>query len=374
MKKLQVLTLALSTLLVMSCSSSTEPEPPVTPPTTPPSDNWPTENLRVVRGGLSFPWEILWGKDDHIWMTERGGRISKLDPKTGTTVFSTQINEVVSRGEGGMLGMVHHPDFLTNGFIYVVYNYERSGTYTEKVVRFRFANNALTDQTTILDNIPAASIHNGSRLWITADNKLLITTGDANNTSWPQNNTSLAGKVLRINLDGTVPADNPFPGSPVWSTGHRNPQGLVLVNGRIYISDHGPSIEDEVNIIERGRNYGWPNVNGPCDGSENTFCTANNVVAPIWSSGASTVAVAGMDYYNNPRIARWQNSLLMTTLKDATLYQLKLNSSGTAVESVTEFFRGNWGRLRDVCISPAGRVYICTSNGGGNDRIVEVQF
>jgi glucose/arabinose dehydrogenase len=159
----------------------------------------------------------------------------------------------------------------------------------------------------------------------------------------------------------------------VWSTGHRNPQGIVVVNGVVYTSEHGPSIEDEVNIIQKGRNYGWPDVNGPCDGGEQTFCTANNVAPPIWSSGRSTIATAGIDYYNNSRITRWGNSILMATLKDATLYQLQLNAAGTAVESVKEFYRGNWGRLRDICISPQGRVYVCTSNGGGNDRIIEIQ-
>jgi glucose/arabinose dehydrogenase len=358
-------------LAFTACKKNTATQPPVIDP--PPVENWPTDSIRTVKTGLSFPWEILWGKDGFIWMTERGGRISKIDPKTGNTAFSAVVSEVVSQGEGGLLGMVQHPDFLNNGFLYVVYNYTKNGTYTEKVVRFTFVRESLTDPLIILDNIPAASIHNGSRLWITTDNKLLITTGDAANTSLPQNANSLAGKLLRINLDGTIPADNPTAGNPMWSMGHRNAQGLVVVNGKIYTSEHGPSIEDEVNVIEKGRNYGWPNVNGPCDGSELTFCNTNNIAIPIWSSGSSTVATAGMDYYNLDRIPKWKNSILMTTLKDATLYQLKLNAAGTSVESVSQFFRGNWGRLRDVCISPEGRLYICTSNGGGNDRIIEVQ-
>jgi aldose sugar dehydrogenase len=356
------------TILLISCNKNktvAETDPPgVT--------DWPAEDIRTVKTGLSYPWEILWGKDDHIWITERPGRISKIDPKTGATVFSYTVPDVAERGEGGLLGMVHHPDFLTNGLLYVVYNYTKAGNYTEKVVKLKFANNAMTDPQVLLDNIPAANIHNGSRLLITPDNKLMITTGDAANASAAQDPNSLSGKILRINLDGTVPSDNPFPGNPIWSFGHRNPQGFVMINDKLYASEHGPSIEDEVNLIQKGRNYGWPNVNGPCDGGEQTFCTTNNVATPIWSSGGSTIAVAGIDHYNNDRIGRWKNSILMTTLKDATLYQLKLNSSGN-VESATEFYRGNWGRLRDVCISPAGRVYICTSNGGGNDRIVEIQ-
>ncbi len=361
------ITIAVTTLLI-NCNKSKTIE------TNPPDNDlgWPTEDIRTVKTGLNYPWEILWGKDDHIWLTERPGRISKLDPKTGATVLSFTIDEVVERGEGGLLGMVHHPDFMTNGLLYVVYNYSRSGNYTEKVVRFRFADNKLIEPLVLLDNIPASSIHNGSRLLISPDNKLIITTGDASNASAAQSLSSLSGKILRINLDGTIPADNPYPGSPVWSFGHRNPQGIVLISEKLYASEHGPSVEDEVNILQKGRNFGWPDVTGPCDGSEQNFCTTNNVATPIWSSGSSTLAVAGIDYYNNERIARWKNSILMATLKDATLYQLKLNGSGN-VESVSGSYRGNWGRLRDICISPAGRVYLCTSNGGGNDRIVEIQ-
>lgn len=348
--------------------------PPLETPMEPPAaGNWPADSIRTVKTGLSNPWELLWGKDDHLWITERAGRISKIEPRTGNTVFTTTIAEVVERGEGGLLGMVQHPDFQSNGFLYVVYNYEKAGVYTEKVVRLRFSNNTLTDPQVLIDNIPAASIHNGSRLYITADNKILITTGDAANTATPQNRSSLAGKILRINLDGSIPTDNPFSNNPVWSLGHRNPQGLVVAHGRVYASEHGPSIEDEVNIIESGRNYGWPNVNGPCDGPEQTFCNTNNIAVPLWSSGSFTVATAGIDYYDLDRIGRWKNSILMTTLKDATLYQLRLNTAGTAVASVTPFYKGNWGRLRDICISPAGRVYICSSNGGGNDRIIEIQ-
>jgi aldose sugar dehydrogenase len=369
MKLFRIIAIMGFTTLLINCNKNktvAETNPPDT------NSGWPTEDIRTVKTGLSYPWEILWGKDDHIWITERPGRISKIDPKTGATIFSHTIQDVTERGEGGLLGMVHHPNFLSNGLLYVVYNYSNAGNYTEKVVKLRFANNALTEPQVLLDNIPAANIHNGSRLLITSDNKLIITTGDAANSSAAQNLNSLSGKILRINLDGTIPSDNPYPNSPVWSFGHRNPQGLVLINDKLYASEHGPSIEDEVNIIQQGRNFGWPNVNGPCDDGEQNFCTTNNVATPIWSSGSSTKAVAGIDYYNNDRIGRWKNSILMTTLKDATLYQLRLNETGN-VEAVAEFYRGNWGRLRDVCISPAGRVYICTSNGGGNDRIVEIQ-
>ena len=355
-------------LVLHSCKSKNDTAPAV-------ADNWPSDSTRIIKNNLNFPWEILWGKDDFIWMTERGGKISKVNPKTGDVVFSATLPEVVSNGEGGLLGMVQHPDFLSNGFLYVVFNYNKGNTYTEKVVQYKFINNSLQTVATIIDNIPAAGIHNGSRLLITNESapKLFITTGDAAAPNTAQLTNSLSGKILRFNVDGSIPADNPISGSPVWSLGHRNPQGLVMANGIMYTSEHGPNVEDEVNIIEKNSNYGWPTVTGPCnDPAEITFCTANNVKAPIWSSGNITFAYCGMDYYNNDRIAAWKNCLLLTTLKDATLRVLKLNASGQTVNAEQIFFKNKFGRIRDICISPAGRVYLCTGNGGNADVLVEL--
>ena len=333
------------------------------------------ESTRIVKQNLQHVWEIIWGPDDHIWFTERDGKVSKMDPSTGTIVFSATINEVGSSGEGGLLGMALHPDFPSNGFLYVVYNYNSPNGYREKLVRYTFNNNSIANPTTLIENIAASSIHNGSRIRVINEStgvKLYFTTGDASNSSLAQDVNARIGKVLRLNADGTIPADNPIAGNPVWSYGHRNPQGLVFVNNKLYESEHGPNIEDEVNIIEKGRNYGWPNVNGPCDGSETSFCTANNIKEPIWSSGGNTIAVCGIDYYNNDKIPDWKNSILMTTLKDASLRQLKLSSDGNSVVSSSIFFKGVYGRLRDICISPSGNVYLCTSNGGNDDKIIEV--
>lgn len=358
-------------IIANSCNDKEETNP--LPPNEP---NWPTSDIRTVKSGLNFPWEILWGQDNFIWMTERNGKISKIDPLDGSTVFSHNISEVVSNGEGGLLGMVQHPQFATNGIFFVVFNYNNNGTYTEKVVRYTYSNNTVTNPVTIFDNIPSANIHNGSRLVISNEitPKLYITTGDAANISLVQDPVAKAGKILRINLDGSIPADNPVAGNPYWSFGHRNPQGLVMANNILYSSEHGPNIEDEINIIEKGRNYGWPDVKGPCnDPAEITFCNDKNVKIPIWSSGGVTIATCGLDYYNADLIPQWKNSLLMVTLKDATLYQFQLSANGQAITGSKQYFRSSWGRLRDVCVSPAGRVYLCTSNGGNNDKLIEIQ-
>ncbi|MEJ8757552.1 PQQ-dependent sugar dehydrogenase [Pontibacter sp. H259] len=326
---------------------------------------------KVITENLSHPWEMVWGPDNHIWITERAGKVSRINPETGAITIVATITEVEARGEGGLLGMALHPNFNATPEVYLVYNYSKSGTYTEKVVKYRYNRSTLTNPVILVDNIAASSIHNGSRLLITPDLKLFITTGDAANSSSAQDLNSLNGKVLRINLDGSIPTDNPTKSSPIWSFGHRNAQGLVLVNNKLCSSEHGPSNDDEINIIEKGRNYGWPTIHGFCDdGSETDFCEQNNVVEPL-KAYTPTIAVSGMDYYNNGQIPQWKNSLLVATLKDNTLYQFKLNNAGTEITESNEFYRGKYGRLRDVLVAPNGKVYLATSNGS-NDKIIEI--
>jgi len=267
--------------------------------------------------------------------------------------------------------MVLHPAFTANPHVFVVYNYDKAGIYTEKVVRYSYNGTTLINPVIILDNIAAASVHNGSRLVISSDLKLFITTGDAANQPSAQNLGSLSGKILRLNLDGSIPSDNPVAGSLIWSYGHRNPQGLVFVNDKLYSSEHGPDKDDEINMIIKNRNFGWPSVNGFCNESgEQNFCSANNVVEPL-ISWTPTIAVSGMDYYNSNTIPQWKNSIILTTLKDQTLYQLKLNSAGDKIEDTKKLITNTYGRLRDVCVAPDGKVYVATSNGS-NDKIVVI--
>ena len=339
----------------------------------PPAPGSVTIKDSAIVTGLNFPWEILWGPDNFIWMTERGGAISRVNPATGTVVPLYTITEVVSNGEGGLLGMVLHPNFSATPQVFVAYDYNNGGNYREKIVRYTYNGTTLTNPVTIIDNISASSIHNGCRLLITPDLKLFITTGDASNQAFPQNTAALNGKVLRLNLDGSIPVDNPVAGNPYWTFGHRNPQGLVFANNILYSSEHGPNNDDEINIIEKGRNYGWPNVEGFCNtGSEQTFCTANNVREPLMA-WTPTIATCGLDYYNNNQISQWKNSLLLVSLKDETLYQLQLDAAHTSITTTTRYFSGDYGRMRDLCISPSGNIYICTSNGGNTDKIIEIK-
>jgi glucose/arabinose dehydrogenase len=142
------------------------------------------------------------------------------------------------------------------------------------------------------------------------------------------------------------------------------------VKDSLFSSEHGPDSDDEVNIIHKGSNYGWPDVKGICDAGEQSFCDAHHVVEPLikWTP---TIAVCGLEYYNNDLISQWKNSLLMCTLKGSRLVQLKLNDNNTEIASTQDYFADQYGRLRDICISPQGKIYLCTSNGT-NDKIIEV--
>ncbi|SEA60582.1 PQQ-dependent sugar dehydrogenase [Pedobacter hartonius] len=325
----------------------------------------------VLTQSLVFPWEMVYGSDNYIWFTERAGKISRLNPKNGVIALVHTITEVNSTGEGGLLGMALHPDFNNNPYVYVIYDYKSGTNYRGKVVRFTFNNGVLLEPLVLLDQIPASSNHDGSRLLITPDMKLLVTTGDANTAANAQDTSSLSGKILRINLDGSIPEDNPFPGNRIWTYGHRNPQGLVLANNKVYSSEHGPNNDDEVNLIEKGKNYGWPNIEGFCNTTtEKAFCALNEVTEPMMA-WTPTIAPSGLIYYDSDYLPQWKNSLLMVTLKGTKLVQLKLDETGDKVTGSQDFFLNQFGRLRAVCQSPDGKVYLATSNGV-DDKIIEV--
>ena len=333
---------------------------------------------RVVKDNLFIPWEILYAPDNKIWFTQKNGYICRVDPVSGTLDTLYHEAAVVIRGEGGMTGMVLHPSFPTQPYVYVAHNYLDGTTYKIRVVRYTYnGTNALSSMQVLLDNINGSYNHNGTRLVASGD-KLFIATGDAEVPAVAQNTTAINGKILRINIDGTIPSDNPMAGSPVWSWGHRNAQGLVMANGMLYSSEHGPNNDDEVNIIKKGRNFGWPTVQGFCNTpAEMTFCNDSNVATPLMA-WTPTIAVCGMDYYDKAMFPAWQSSLLMTTLKDQHLYVLKLNAAKDSITNASVVAGVSFGRLRDICVAPSGKVYVSTSNstasGSGTmvDKIVEI--
>jgi glucose/arabinose dehydrogenase len=211
---------------------------------------------------------------------------------------------------------------------------------------------------------------------------LYITTGDAGSADQAQDRASLGGKVLRLTLDGTPAPGNPF-NNATWSYGHRNGQGLVFhpTTGALYETEQGPSDNDEVNVVRRGGNYGWPTVHGTCDddsGQEREFCRRNAIVEPL-TTWTPTVAICGADLYLSDRIRGWRGSLLATSLRGTTLFRLTLSNDGTRITGRETLLAGRFGRLRDVVVSPTGDVYVATSNRDGrgspgrdDDRILRL--
>lgn len=330
--------------------------------------------------GLDTPWDMALSADGMVWVTEVDGTISRLDPSNNAFETIYTVPEVETFGfSAGMHSMVTHPDFENSPYIYVHYLYTQTASRIERYT-YDPVGQTLVAPLTLLESIPGGASHNGSRMVI-VDDKLLISLGDGFMApDEAQDLSSLSGSVLRMELDGSVPADNPIAGSLIWSWGHRNPQGLCMANGLLYSSEHGTTGDDELNIIEPNRNYGWPEVEGYCDqASETAFCAAENVREPI-RSWSPSIAPCGIDHYDGQAIPEWNNSILMAVLKDKKLIQMKLSEDGTEVLEEHSFFVEEYGRLRDVLCLPDGRVLICTTNhdffgdpGPDDDRILAIE-
>ena len=301
--------------------------------------------------------------------------MKRLNPRSGEIKEVLYIPDVYYSRTPGLLGMVLHPDFLTEPFVYLHYTYVdssiteidylgRSTNVRSRIVRYRHdqKKDTLINPEIILTNIPGSGHHNGSRLAVTGDKKIIFAIGDIGNRKGIHDKSVLTGKVLRMNLDGTVPDDNPVRGSYFYSMGHRNHQGLVVAKGKIYTSEHGPNNDDEINLITAGGDYGWPYVEGFCDKeNEMAYCDSTAVIEPLiaWTT---TIAPAGLDFYDNPSIPEWQNSLLLTSLKGRSLQLFQLDDTGEKIVDQKIYLQKQFGRFRDLCVSPSGDVYLITSN------------
>ena len=323
-------------------------------------------NADILVDGLNNPWELIFGPDGEMYFTERDGRIWKIDKSGEAKIIQTFPKS--GSIEGGTLGLALHPDFEKNKKIYVYQTNLELDFFQNKVYSFRVDDNTLIEKQLIIDNIPGAPWHDGGRIKFGPDEKLYITTGDAINPGWSQEISSLAGKILRINSDGTIPEDNPFDSSPVFSYGHRNPQGIAWSNdGMLVSSEHGPSGEmgsghDEINVIIKGKNYGWPKVVG--DSSDNNF------VNPIIHSGVSTWAPSGMVYYDSENISSLDGKFLVGALRGQHLMVVDVASDGSLI-SAEKMFEGEFGRIRTAQIGPDGVLYLLTANGD-NDKIIRI--
>lgn len=391
---------------------------------------------RVVASGFEDPWEVTWGPDGFLWITERvGKRIVRVDPANGNRQVAVSIDDVYqTRAQDGVLGLALHPALLRgSNYVYVMYTYDADAGAAEeqraKIRRYTYdaTSQQLREPVDLLTGVPHGPDHGASRMVIGPDGKLYASRGDhgANFLAFhcvpnraqelpsgadieARNWKGYEGKILRINLDGSIPDDNPVLSgvrSHVFSYGHRNPQGLAFgPDGRLYESEHGQDTDDEVNRIESGRNYGWPLIAGyqddryytyanwsasaptPCASLEygrsvpstvpltkesdanlpdfaaplETFFSVPSTYDPR-KLGNATAALAGMEVYASTAIPGWSPSILVTGLASGVIYRMPLGASDAPPAT---YFKAQ-DRYRDLAIAPDGRrIYVITDAHG----------
>ncbi|AIQ47214.1 quinoprotein glucose dehydrogenase [Paenibacillus sp. FSL R7-0273] len=302
----------------------------------------------VVAANLQVPWSIA-KAGDILYLTERPGTIVKIEDGTVDRQEVQLAKELATASEAGLLGLVLDPDFAGSGLAYAYYTYTDSSGQFNRIVTLRHDNGIWNEEELLLDKLPSGSVHHGGRLALGPDGKLYATAGDAGDRDIAQDTGSLGGKILRLNTDGSVPEDNPFTDSYVYSYGHRNAQGLVWTgDGVLYASEHGQSSHDEVNEIEAGLNYGWPVI----EGDE----AREGMVTPLFTSGSDhTWAPSGMAYS--------EGVLYTAALRGTAILAFDLET-GEEREAIT-----GYGRIRDVMID-GDMLYFVSNNtdGRGNPQ------
>lgn len=350
-------------LFATGCASSSSVGNPAKTPTA------ADYRVEVVAEGLEVPWALAWLPDGRMLVTERPGRLRIM--KNG--VLSPQpvatLENVVSRGEGGLMDVTCHPKFAQNNLIYL--SYVTSGNPAQVVVvRYKFSETGLTEPKTIISGIAASMNHAGCRARFGPDGKLYITTGERFQGYRAQDMNDLGGKTLRLNDDGTIPKDNPFVGTAgvrteIWTLGHRNSQGIAWhpVTGYMFQSEHGPSGSDgpgggdEVNLVERGKNYGWPTIHHNMKSS--------GLVSPLVEY-TPAIAPGGAAFCTGKMFPEWKGDLFITGLRGECVIRLKID--GTKIASQEKMFEGVYGRIRDIEEGPDGAIYFTTSNRDGRGR------
>lgn len=334
---------------------------------------------RIVRDSLFVPWEVAYAPDNHVWFTQRNGYVCRLHPTTRKIDTLLFLNTDYFLGTGGLLGLALHPNFLDTPQVFVAYTQNPGSNHFFYVARYDFdlTSLSLINQTPILNGIPVWTERVGGRL-ITVGNYLFVTIGDNGDPSSVQQVGSYTGKIIRLNLDGSIPSDNPLFGSPVWSWGFRNSLGLVFAKNTLYSTDQGAT-EDEINIINKHGNYGWSSVEGFCDlPAEVAFCSDSVINVPIFG-WKPKIGIAGLDYYDYTlnMLPALKGSLIATAQGDSILYELEMaQGSVDSITNVVPVFGGAYGRLQDLCVSPSGSIFVSTCNSSATgqpvDKIIEV--
>jgi glucose/arabinose dehydrogenase len=329
-----------------------------------PANTGPVEvETGVIATNLEVPWGIAFLPNGDALFTERdSGRLLRMS--AAGDIDEVQTLPTRGFGEGGSLGLAVSPDYERDGYVYAYYTTD----IDNRVVRFRLGE----EPDPILTGIPFNSYHDGGRIAFGPDGMLYIATGDAGDPSSSQNRSSLAGKILRLTPDGDVPEDNPFPGSPVYSYGHRNVEGLAWdEEEQLFASEFGQDTFDEVNLIRPGENYGWPEVEG--EGGESL-----GYVDPITTWPTSEASPSGAEVLKNGTIPQWEGDLFVAALRGERLWRLELGPEGN-VMGQEQLLRDDFGRIRNVVQAPDGSLWVTTSNLDGrgepapqDDRILRL--
>lgn len=342
---------------------------PGSPVSQTPTESKPTDvpyKIEKVSTGLDTPWSLVFTSATRWLVSERPGVIRII--QDGQVAGELTRFAVSETGEEGLMGIELDPQYQSNKLVYACYATSFGSGIIDRVVRFEDKGTSTGNQQVLLDNIPAARFHAGCRIKFGPDGKLYITTGDAGKPNSAQDTASLAGKILRINADGSVPSDNPIAGNPVWSSGHRNPQGIAWnADGVMYQTEHGPSGSDgerggdEVNQIDKGGNYGWPIVSH--ERTDKRFVNPLLVYTP-------PLAPSGAAFYSSDVLPQFKGQLFFTGLVGEGLFRVTF--SGDILTRDIRWERMNdvrVGRVRDVVQGPDGGLYFITSNRDGRGTV-----
>ncbi|MGX7825357.1 PQQ-dependent sugar dehydrogenase [Actinokineospora sp. 24-640] len=389
MRALIVVTL----LAVASCSSTAQtgrvPAGPSTSAVTPSKAGAPRLKVEEVTGGLTHGWDIGFLPDGKVLVTQRTGEMALLSsaaPGATVTTLKADTTSVMVRGEGGLMGLVVHPDFATSREFTTCQTHTENGQPRDiRLVTWRLTEDETTATRVreLLTGLPIASSgrHSGCRPTIAADGALLVGTGDTAVGAYPQDPANLGGKVLRIDLKTGKPLpDNPTPNSPVYTYGHRNIQGVALRPGtdQVFTAEHGPDKNDEINLLTPGGNYGWdPAQGGMVEGYDEDVPMTDltrypDAVPAIWESGDTTEAICAATFLTGPQWGDLDGALVATALRGAKLMIFTLADDGTVTSvAIPDEFQDTFGRLRATRTAPDGTLYVTTSNGD-NDKLLRI--